>query len=623
MRRICSRMEVRAAAHLCLLFGLLALARPLHATPSAAVALAWDPSTDPSVTGYNVYYGASSRTYTNVIPAGGATTAIVSNLASGVTYYFAATTYTAAGLESDYSIEAAYSVPAANQPPTLDNLTNVILAQDAGEQTIALTGITSGDSNEVQTLTVSAFSSNPGLIPSPLVVYSSPETTGSLTFYPVPGSYGSSVITVMVDDGGTVSNTVIRSFTVTVAPPDNPPSIDLLSDIVVTENAGRQTVQLTGISSGSTNANVALSIVAVSSNPSLIPNPTVNYVSPSSSGSLSFTPTTNSFGTARITIAITDNQPTNNYSSVSFQVTVNQAVPVAGLLASAVIAPNSTFRFEVPLPATNNDKVSVALAAGAPTGAQIIGRKGNSWLVWTPTMSQASSTNLIGIKITDSSNPALSTNEMVQVIVEDYLALTIGSASVQAGQSGSVWLGLSSSDGVTNLSFTVPWPATALANPSLSISAAGVAASSLRMQGSNVVVSLQMSASQVLQNSNLLGTISFQSQTTQPSGYLSLPIASLAAVKPSSQPYATSFPTAGQVAIVNNLAMLQAKVASGPSRSLNVLGKVGNTYQLQYATNFGPGTIWAPLLTYSQTNISQNISVDPATPNAFYRVQQK
>jgi hypothetical protein len=80
-------------------------------SPSAPIALTWTPSTDPSVAGYNIYYGTATRSYTNVVSNGGLSFVTISNLLSGNTYYFAATSYNAAGLESDYSGEAAYSVP--------------------------------------------------------------------------------------------------------------------------------------------------------------------------------------------------------------------------------------------------------------------------------------------------------------------------------------------------------------------------------------------------------------------------------------------------------------------------------------------------------------------------------
>ncbi|HZR21742.1 MAG TPA: fibronectin type III domain-containing protein [Verrucomicrobiae bacterium] len=198
-----------------ILLCMVTLSSPLLAL-SPAVALAWDPSPDTSVTGYNVYYGTASRTYTNIIAVGNSTNAVVSNLVTGVTYYFAATTHTAAGLESDYSAEASYAVPVPNATPTLNPLANLVIAQNAGRQTVQLSGITSGSTNENQGLSVTAFSSNPKLIPNPVVTYTSPNLTGTLTFTPSTGASGTTIITVLVDDGGPVNNTAMASFTVTV-----------------------------------------------------------------------------------------------------------------------------------------------------------------------------------------------------------------------------------------------------------------------------------------------------------------------------------------------------------------------------------------------------------------------
>src|SRR5512138_424583 len=67
--------------------------------------LAWDPSPDPSAAGYNVYYGSASTTYTNTVSVGNTNAATIYGLQTGTTYYFAATTYNLAGLESDFSAE--------------------------------------------------------------------------------------------------------------------------------------------------------------------------------------------------------------------------------------------------------------------------------------------------------------------------------------------------------------------------------------------------------------------------------------------------------------------------------------------------------------------------------------
>ena len=61
--------------------------------------------------GYNIYYGTTSHNYTNVVSAGNAMTVTIGGLVSGLTYYFAATSYDAQDRESSFSGEASYTVP--------------------------------------------------------------------------------------------------------------------------------------------------------------------------------------------------------------------------------------------------------------------------------------------------------------------------------------------------------------------------------------------------------------------------------------------------------------------------------------------------------------------------------
>lgn len=83
----------------------------------ANATLAWQSSSDPQVAGFNIYYGVASKVYPNKMSVGQATSLTVSNLVPGATYYFAATTYDAAGSESAFSSEVSYTVPAP--PPGL------------------------------------------------------------------------------------------------------------------------------------------------------------------------------------------------------------------------------------------------------------------------------------------------------------------------------------------------------------------------------------------------------------------------------------------------------------------------------------------------------------------------
>jgi hypothetical protein len=100
------------------------------------------------------------------------------------------------------------------------------LLEDAGPQTVSLSGISTGAPNETQTLTVTATSSNTALIPHPTVNYTSPNATGTLTFTPVANARGLAVITVTVNDGETTTD---RTFLVTVNQVNKEPTFALPS----------------------------------------------------------------------------------------------------------------------------------------------------------------------------------------------------------------------------------------------------------------------------------------------------------------------------------------------------------------------------------------------------------
>jgi len=77
----------------------------------SSVTLGWDASTDPALAGYRLYQGVVSHTYTSSTNVSTATTATVTGLMPGRTYFFAVTAYDTAGLESSYSGEVSYTVP--------------------------------------------------------------------------------------------------------------------------------------------------------------------------------------------------------------------------------------------------------------------------------------------------------------------------------------------------------------------------------------------------------------------------------------------------------------------------------------------------------------------------------
>lgn len=89
------------------------------------VTLAWNASpADPStVAGYNLYWGPSSHSYTNMLFFSG-TTGAIGNLAFGTTYYFNVTAVGTNTLESEYDGEAVTTTPLPPpvRPPPPTNL---------------------------------------------------------------------------------------------------------------------------------------------------------------------------------------------------------------------------------------------------------------------------------------------------------------------------------------------------------------------------------------------------------------------------------------------------------------------------------------------------------------------
>jgi hypothetical protein len=74
---------------------------------AADLTLAWDPPNDGMTTGFVLYYGTASRSYSQQLNVGPATSYTVTGLSAGTTYYFAVRSYDAAGDLSDLSAEVS------------------------------------------------------------------------------------------------------------------------------------------------------------------------------------------------------------------------------------------------------------------------------------------------------------------------------------------------------------------------------------------------------------------------------------------------------------------------------------------------------------------------------------
>jgi hypothetical protein len=222
-----------------------------------------------------------------------------------------------------------------NKAPGLDPIgAPPPVLEDSGEQLMELTGINAG-ADEQQVLTVTATSSDPGIVPHPLVHYASPSATATLRFQPARDAFGAVTITVTVqDDGGTARggiDRIERQFDLNILPVNDEPKITPGPDIEATDEDGQRVVKswATEISRGPINENgQSLQIQVETDAAHLFAVPPAL----STDGTLSFSPLPNTAGTAEVTVRLvddggTENGGVNTSPTVRFLLTVSKPHP--------------------------------------------------------------------------------------------------------------------------------------------------------------------------------------------------------------------------------------------------------------------------------------------------------
>jgi hypothetical protein len=319
------------------------------------------------------------------------------------------------------------------------------------------------------------------------------------------------------------------------------------------------------------------------------------------------------------------------YSNGTLVVTSTNLPPVLAVITNATIRPGQLLRFALAGSDPDGDHLTFSLDPGAPAGAVITNlvtrRPGfspilvtNTVFSWTPTRAQASSTNLITVRVTDNGGPPMSAAQTFTVVVLDYLEITIGSTALESGQSAAVPINLASSDGVTNLDFIVGWPADYLSNAALVVTAPQVGTSSLQDQGTNLVLTFQAIPGQVLQGTQQLAQLSFVAVSNQFSAFVPLPIANPTAAKPDGTAYTNYITPTATIVVIEGEPLLSAAFSPQSGRELTLYGRLGHSYQLQSTANLAPSGPWTPEWDYVQTNNAITISVPAVQPVIFYRI---
>ncbi len=216
------------------------------------------------------------------------------------------------------------TVTAVNDPPEISAIANQQTVRNLSISGLVFT-VTDVDQ---QPLTVSVASDNPTLLPPSGLQLTGSGNSRTLSITPATEQIGTARVTLSVTDGIT---TTTRSFDVTVNAVNRPP--------VISEIPARQTDEdqpLTVLVTVSDPDNDGLTVTAVSSDQLLLPASRVVLSGSGNERTLTLTPADNRFGTASITVTVSDGALS---ASRTFAVTVNSVNDAPTAAADSISTP--------------------------------------------------------------------------------------------------------------------------------------------------------------------------------------------------------------------------------------------------------------------------------------------
>jgi len=236
--------------------------------------------------------------------------------------------------------DRAVFIITSSSGPVIGPIANRTISEDG----FAVVNFTVSDSDtDLNALILGASSANTVLVPNANITLDGTGSNRTATITPAANRSGNASIFITASDG---SSTVTNSFLLTVTSVNDAPTLNVLSDLEIPRDASQQTINLSGISAGSLETQ-PLRITASSSNTGLIPDPSVTYTSPQSTGSIRFTPVAGNYGATLITVTVEDGGPDSNLNTVGDNATFSR-----------------TFTVTV-TPGTNADLSGLSLSSGA------------------------------------------------------------------------------------------------------------------------------------------------------------------------------------------------------------------------------------------------------------------
>ena len=367
-------------------------------------------------------------------------------------------------------------VGAVNDLPVISEISGQVIDEDNATGTILFT--VQDQETPLELLALTASSSDQALVADTDIVLGGTEANRTVQITPAANAFGSVTITIQAIDADAGATEL--SFAVTVVGINDAPVVGSLANQTIEEDAGLQTVHLTGINPGPDNENVqTVTLTATSSNPSLIADPTIEYTGPNDTGTLTYSPVENENGTVTLTVLLQDDGGTENggvdSSLLTFDVTVNAVNDPPTLAAISSQTVNEESLLTVTPIATNVESdtqtLTFSLDPGAPEGASI--DPVNGVVSWTPGEPDGPGSVELTVRVTDDGDPVLDATQSFTVTINEInvgpLVSSISSQTVAEGSNLSFSVSASDDDIPSNsLDFSL-----GAAPPGASISSGG------------------------------------------------------------------------------------------------------------------------------------------------------
>lgn len=328
------------------------------------------------------------------------------------------------------------TVNPVNDAPTLSPISDIAIDEDTPSAPIAFT-IDDVDT-AIGSVSLIAGSDNPTLFPTPNIAFGGSGANRTLTLTPAADESGTANFQVIVDDG---QFSTVETFTVTVNAINDVPTVSAIGNVTFNEDTISAPIAFTV---GDVETLPGLLLVSASTdNPSLLPASGINLATTGANFTLTLEPAANQFGSASVTISVSDGTDSTTTTFLVSVSPINDA-PTLTSISDINIAEDST---SSPITFTIDDVDSplatLIVIAGSdnptlfPTAGVVLGGSGaNRTLTLTP------AANLFGTAnfqvIVDDGQFSASRNFAVTVTsLNDLPSFTIGTNQVVAPATAS------------------------------------------------------------------------------------------------------------------------------------------------------------------------------------------